>query len=224
MTSKAVTLPRSLSDLTQWDDLIDKYRSFRLSSLELSPKSFSSTYAREVELTKANWETRLRNPLAINTVVVANPDTSSLDDDLSLILNSPWLASLVICGPFDAKTATETWEKLQNFGPGCLDFGPLEPDIEWTYVLNAIYVPPSQRRKGLANKLIEYAKQLVAGKHSEKKVMLVLIVDFESIAAMKCYEKSDFELVHDYWFDEPDSTKGHAAVMRLDVTVKNFSF
>ncbi|KAM0402024.1 hypothetical protein ACHAPZ_004926 [Fusarium culmorum] len=223
MASRAVTLPRSLSDPTQWDELIDKYRSFRLSSLELSPKSFSSTYAREVELTTANWETRLRNPLAINIVVVANPDTGSLKDDLSLTLNSPWLASLVVCGPFDAKTATTTWEKLQNFDPGCLNFGTLEPDMEWTYVLNAIYVPPSQRRKGLANKRIEYAKQLVVGKHVGNKVMLILIVDFESVAAMKCYEKLGFELVHDYWFDEPDYTKGHAAVMRLDVTVKNLS-
>ncbi|KAM0366746.1 hypothetical protein ACHAPK_008220 [Fusarium culmorum] len=223
MANRAVTLPRSLSDPTQWDELIDKYRSFRLSSLELSPKSFSSTYAREVELTTANWETRLRNPLAINIVVVANPDTGSLEDDLSLTLNSPWLASLVVCGPFDAKTATTTWEKLQNFDPGFLNFGTLEPDMEWTYVLNAIYVPPSQRRKGLANKLIEYAKQLVVGKHVGNKVMLILIVDFESVAAMKCYEKSGFELVHDYWFDEPDYTKGHAAVMRLDVTVKNLS-
>ncbi|KAK6711422.1 hypothetical protein SNK05_005844 [Fusarium graminearum] len=223
MANRAVTLPRSLSDPTQWDELIDKYRSFRLSSLELSPKSFSSSYAREVELTKAKWETRLKNPLAINTVVVANPDTSSFDDDLFLTLNSPWLASLVICGPFDAKTATTTWEKLQNFESGCLNFGPLEPDMVWTYVLNAIYVPPSQRRKGLANKLIEYAKQLVAGKHVGNKVMLVLIVNIESVTAMKCYEKSGFELVHDYWFDEPDYTKGHAAVMRLDVTAKNFS-
>ncbi|KAM0230299.1 hypothetical protein ACHAPO_009292 [Fusarium lateritium] len=222
MASKAVILPRSLSDPTQWDKLIDKYRAFRLSALELSPKSFSSTYAREVELPKEKWEARLSDPLAINTVVVSKPDTSSADD-LSLILNSPWLASLVLCGPFDAHSAAKTWERQQNFDLGYLNFGPLKPDIKQAYVLNAIYVPPSQRRKGLANRLVENAKQLVAGTYRENKVMLVLIVNFESVAAIKCYEKSGFELVHDYWFNETDSTKGHAAVMRLDVKVDDSS-
>ncbi|OBS24488.1 hypothetical protein FPOA_05029 [Fusarium poae] len=216
MASKAVILPRSLSDPIQWDKLIDKYRSFRLSALDLSPQSFSSTYAEEVELPKEKWEARFSNPLVVNIVIVSNPDTGSVSD-LSLILNSPWLASLVSCGPFDAMTAAKTWEQQQNFEPGCLDFGPLGTDIKWAYVLNAIYVPPLQRRKGLANRLIEYAKQFVAGTHDENKVMLVLIVNFESVAAMKCYEKSGFGLVHDYWFIESDSTKGHAAVMRLDV-------
>ncbi|RGP67638.1 gnat family [Fusarium sporotrichioides] len=223
MASKAVTLPRSLTDPTQWDELIEKYKSFRLSSLQLSPKSFSSTYAREVELPKSKWEARLSNPLAINTVVVSNPDTGSASDDLSLVLHSSWLASLVVCGPFHADTAAKKWEEQQGFDPGCLNFGPPKPGIEWAYVLNAIYVPPSQRRKGLANRLIENAKQLVAGIHSESKVMLVLVVNFESVAAMKCYKKSGFELVHDYWFNDRDSTKGHAAVMRLDVNVNRSS-
>ncbi|RGP77132.1 gnat family [Fusarium longipes] len=217
MTSKAVTLPQSLSDPAQWDKLIERYKSFRLSSLELSPESFSSTYAREIKLAKATWETRLGNPLAINTVIVSDPDPGSVDD-LTLILNSPWLASLVLSGPFDANTATRTWEELQDFDSGCLDFGPVGSHIALAYILNAIYVPPSQRRKGLANKLIEYAKELVAKTCGENGVMLVLIVNFESVAAMRCYEKSGFELVHDYWFSDSGSTEGHAAVMRLDIT------
>ncbi|KAF5625046.1 gnat family protein [Fusarium sp. NRRL 52700] len=219
MSLKALTLPKSLSDPSQWDKLVDQKKEFRLLSLQLSPESFSSNYARESQFTKDQWEARLRNPLASSIVIVPDPKPGSVDD-LSLILNQPWLASLVLYGPLKAKTAAKTWEDLQKFEPGSTYFGPIADEIESAYVLNAIYVHPSQRRRGLANKLIEYAKDLVVRHNEGKKVMLVLLVNFNSVAAMKCYEKSGFEVVHDYWFDDPNAsgtTRGHAAVMRLDI-------
>ncbi|KAF9766779.1 hypothetical protein IL306_000750 [Fusarium sp. DS 682] len=225
MSNKAVTLPKSLSDPNQWDKLLERYKDFRLRSLQLSPESFSSNYAREAEFTKEIWEKRLKNSLAFNTVIVSDPNPGSADD-LTLMLNSPWLASLVLNGPLDAKTAARTWEDQQNFERGSAYFGPVAEDIESAYILNAIYVLPSERRKGLANKLIDYAKELVVKGNNGKKVMLVLLVNFNSLAAMKCYEKSGFEVVHDYWFDDPNasgSTRGHAAVMRLDVGGNEFS-
>ncbi|KAG4288636.1 hypothetical protein FPRO06_03458 [Fusarium proliferatum] len=205
--------------VTQWGKLVDQYKEFRLLSLQLSPESFSSNYTREAEFTQDKWEARLSNPLSSSIVITSNPKASSVDD-LSLILNQPWLASLVLYGPLEAKTAAKTWEDLQKFEPGSTYFGPIADEIESAYVLNAIYVPPSQRRKGLANKLIEHAKDLSVRQNEGKKVMLVLLVNFNSVAAMKCYEKSGFEVVHDYWFDDPNAsgtTRGHAAVMRLDV-------
>ncbi|KAM0281399.1 hypothetical protein ACHAPQ_011706 [Fusarium lateritium] len=218
MSSKVVSLPKSLSDSSQWDKLVKNFKTYRLQSLQLSPESFSSTYAREVEFTKDIWESRLKNASALNTIVVSDPDPGS-EDDLSLILNSPWLASLVLSGPLKAATAAKDWEELLNFDPGSNYFGPVPPEIETAYMLNAIYVLPSERRKGLANQLIEYAKECAVEVNKGRKIMLVLLVNFESIAARKCYAKSGFELVHDYWFREPDGsgTKGHAAVMRLDM-------
>ncbi|RKK75465.1 hypothetical protein BFJ69_g7722 [Fusarium oxysporum] len=225
MSFKAVALPKSLSDPNQWDKLVDQYKEFRLLSLQLSPESFSSNYAREAEFTKDAWEARLSNPLASSIIIVSDPKPGSVDD-LSLILNQPWLASLVLYGPLEAKTAAKTWEDLQKFEPGSTYFGPIADEIESAYVLNAIYVPPSQRRKGLANKLIEHAKELTVRQNEGKKAMLVLLVNFNSVAAMKCYEKSGFEVVHDYWFDDPNTSgtsRGHAAVMRLDVGGNDFS-
>lgn len=219
MSLKALTLPKSLSDPDQWEKLVDQYKEFRLLSLQLSPESFGSTYAREAKFTKDIWEARLSNPLASSIIITSDPNPGSVDD-LSLILYQPWLASLVLYGPLEAKTAARTWEDLQNFEPGNAHFGPIAEDIESVYVLNAVYVHPSQRRKGLANKLIEYAKDLSVRQNGSKKVMLVLLVNFKSVAAIKCYEKSGFEVVHDYWFDDPNAsgtTRGHAAVMRLDV-------
>ncbi|KAG9504909.1 hypothetical protein J7337_004890 [Fusarium musae] len=214
MSLKALTLPKSLSDPSQWDKLVDQSKNFRLLSLQQSPESFSSNYAREANFTKDTWEARLSNPLASSIIIVFDPNPGTVDD-LSLILNQPWLASLILYGPLEAKTAAKTWEDRQKFESGSLYFGPIADEIESAYVLNAIY-----RRKGLANKLIEYAKELAARQKEGKKVMLVLLVNFNSVAAMKCYEKSGFEVVHDYWFDDPNAsgtTRGHAAVMRLDV-------
>ncbi|KAF4334715.1 gnat family protein [Fusarium beomiforme] len=219
MSNKAVTLPKCLSDTNQWEKLLERYKEFRLRSLQLSPESFSSNYAREAGFTKDLWENRLKNPSAFSTVIVSDPNPGS-SDDLMLILNEPWLASLVLCGPLDAKTAANNWEERQSFEAESLYFGPVADDIESAYIFNAVYVLPSERRKGLANKLIDYAKELAVKENSGKKVMLVLIVNFNSVAAMKCYEKSGFKVVHDYWFDDPNasgSSRGHAAVMRLDV-------
>ncbi|KAI1014607.1 hypothetical protein LB503_004097 [Fusarium chuoi] len=219
MSLKALTLPKSLSDPNQWEKLVDQYKEFRLLSLQLSPESFGSSYAREAKFTKDIWEARLSNPQASSIIITSDPNPGSVDD-LSLILYQPWLASLVLYGPLEAKTAARTWEDLQSFEPGNAHFGPIAEDIESAYVLNAVYVHPSQRRKGLANKLIEYAKDLSVRQNESKKVMLVLLVNFNSVAAIKCYEKSGFEVVHDYWFDDPNAsgtTRGHAAVMRLDV-------
>jgi GNAT superfamily N-acetyltransferase len=218
MANKVLSLPKSLTDSTQWDQLVQKFKSYRLQSLQLSPEAFSSTYAREVEFPDEIWESRLKNESALSTIVVSDPNPGSADD-LSLILNSPWLASLVLSGPLNAATAAKDWEEHLNFDPGTNYFGPVPPEIETAYVLNAIYVLPSERRKGLANQLIDYVKRYAVEVNKGKKVMLVLLVNFESIAARKCYAKSGFELVHDYWFRESDGsgTKGHAAVMRLDV-------
>ncbi|KAF5675864.1 gnat family protein [Fusarium circinatum] len=219
MSLKALTLPKSLPDPNQWDKLVGQYKEFRLLSLQLSPESFSSNYAREAAFTRDIWEARLSNPAASSIIIVSDPNPGTTDA-ISLILNQPWLASLVLYGPLEAKTAAKTWEDLQKFEPGSTYFGPIEDEIESAYVLNAIYVHPSQRRKGLANKLIEYAKDVVVRHNEGKKVMLVLLVNFNSVAAMKCYEKSGFEVVHDYWFDDPNASgtaRGHAAAMRLDV-------
>ncbi|KAI6750807.1 hypothetical protein HG530_014257 [Fusarium avenaceum] len=218
MSSKVINLPKSLSDPSQWDKLVEKFKTYRLQSLQLSPEAFSSTYAREVEFPKEIWEARLKNASALNTIVISDPSPDS-EDDLSLVLNSPWIASLVLSGPLNAATAAKDWEKQLNFDPGTNYFGPVPPEIETAYVLNAIYVLPSERRKGLANQLIDYAKRYVVEVNKGKKIMLVLLVNFESIAARKCYAKSGFELVYDYWFRESggSGTKGHAAVMRLDV-------
>ncbi|KAH7129244.1 hypothetical protein EDB81DRAFT_764393 [Dactylonectria macrodidyma] len=217
MSYKVVTLPKSLPDPAQWEQLIAKFKAFRLLSLKLSPEAFGSSYAREEAFPRDTWVSRLNNPVAFNTIVVPDPQPGATDD-LSLILNSDWLGSLTAVGPLESKTAAKTYEQRMHLCPDIVDFGPPAPGIESTYVLNAVYVLPAERRKGLASLTIEYAKRLVVETEGGK-VTLALILEFDNVPARRSYEKAGFTLVHDYWFDDPREAtpkKSHAAVMRVD--------
>lgn len=87
MSYKAVKLPKSLPNPTQWDKLMACYKAFRLLSLQLSPEAFGSSYDREAAFPPETWASRLNNPIAFNTIVVSDPEPGSTDD-LSLIFSS----------------------------------------------------------------------------------------------------------------------------------------
>ncbi|KAM0425503.1 hypothetical protein ACHAPT_009292 [Fusarium lateritium] len=221
MSTRAVALPKSLPDPEQWDQLITRYKAFRLLALQLSPENFGSSYDREAAFSQETWESRLNNPVALNTILVSEPETGAeTTDDISLILSSPWLAALTLVGPLETKTAAKSYEEKMHLQPNTVSFGPPVPGVESTYVLNAMYVLPSERRKGLSYKLIDFAKQLALKDSNEARVTLALILDNDNVPAMRSYEKSGFEVVHRYWFDD---TRGgiekqtQAAVMRVDV-------
>ncbi|RSL66407.1 hypothetical protein CEP53_003405 [Fusarium sp. AF-6] len=225
MKTRAVALPQSLPDPAQWNQLIARYKEFRLLSLQLSPESFGSSYTREVAFSEETWASRLNNPVALNTIIVSEPDDADEStDDISLILNSPWLAALTLVGPLEAKTAAKSYEDKMHLQPDTVSFGPPTPGIDSTYVLNAMYVLPSERRKGLSNKIIDFAKQLALVKENNQKVTLALILGDDNVPAMKSYEKSGFEVVHRYWFDDTrggEVKKTRAAVMRADFECNN---
>lgn len=222
MTIRAVALPKSLSDPTQWNQLIARYKEFRLLSLQLSPESFGSSYAREIAFLEDTWVSRLNNPVAINIILVSEPNAAGAEtaDGISLILASPWLAAVTLVGPFEAKTAAKSYEDMMHLQPDAVSFGPPIPGVDSTYILNAMYVLPSERRKGLSSKIIGFAKQLAVKENNGAKVTLALILDDDNVAAMKSYEKCGFEVIHRYWFDDTRggiAKKTRAAVMRVDV-------
>jgi GNAT superfamily N-acetyltransferase len=127
-----------------------------------------------------------------------------------------------LVGPLEAKTAAKSYEDKMHLQPDTVSFGPPAPGVDSTYVLNAIYVLPSERRKGHSYKIIEFAKQLALKENNGAKVTLALILDDDNVPAMKSYEKSGFEVVHRYWFDDTrgvEVKKTQAAVMRVDVGV-----
>ncbi|KAK1637790.1 hypothetical protein BDP81DRAFT_393478 [Colletotrichum phormii] len=237
-------LPKSHPDPVEFQTLLNRYKSFRLSSLLLSPSCFGSTHAREVAYPPEKWTSRLTDPLATTIVIYedASPagTSTSIDsaasttsspsptDENSLLdnaLTAEWLAILTISGPLDPQTLTTSL----HLDPSLVDFGPTQqtsPDIPLKqYVINGMFVIPSARGKKLGTKLLEYAKAYVTAKvrtqgQGKGEARISLIVDYDNESARKTYERSEFEVVHRYWFDdyrEGRESRTEAAVMVLDL-------
>lgn len=227
MATKAVVLPRSLHDEKEWKRLIERYKEWRLQSLQQEPQSFGSSYEREVAFPDDIWESRLNNRFALNIVTVELPGSGTTppierNEEGYLALESKWLAALTLVGPLDAKNAAHTYEERMHLSPNTVDFGLVEPGIKSTYVLSAMYVEQTSRRRGLATSTIERAKELALEMEGGERVMLALILDYDNTAAMRSYERSGFKVVHQYYFEDTRSgepIKTLAAVMRVDVGI-----
>ncbi|KXH68881.1 hypothetical protein CSAL01_02543 [Colletotrichum salicis] len=242
--STPLILPKSHPDSVEFQTLLNRYKSFRLSSLLLSPSCFGSTHAREVAYPPEKWISRLTDPFATTIVIYEDASSSgtptstdsatstasspSITDKNSLLDNAvtaEWLATLTLNGPLDPQTLTTSF----HLDPSLVDFGPTQqtsPDIPpKQYVINGMYVVPSARGKKLGAKLLEYAKAHVAAKarsQGEEKggARISLIVDYDNEPARKTYERSEFEAVHRYWFDdyrEGRESRTEAVVMVLDL-------
>lgn len=215
--TKAVRLPRSLDNAALWDQLLQKYKAFRLLALELSPEALGASIVREFTFTPEQWASRLTNTEAVTIVLVSDEEYV---DDTTLALTSPWRATLTLFGPTELKTAARTYEQSMHLLPDTVDFGPPAPGVDSMYIFNAMWVHPEHRRKGYAKMIIEYAKKLAVEMEGGKKVTLALLVARDNEAAMISYAKVGFELVHTYYLYH-DRGRGRetieAAVMRTDV-------
>lgn len=190
--------------------LLARYKSFRLTSLLLSPSSFAATHAAESALPEETWISRLTNPSSttiiatnpsIATPIATNPTNKTTEDG-----DDPWLASLVISGPLNR---TALAEKLYLPEPPAVLVAARQ------YVLGGMYVIPSARGNGLAAEMIDFAKRYVVARDGEAAQMS-LVLDYDNEPAMKTYRRCGFELVHRYWFDDPRpgrSPRTEAAVM-----------
>ncbi|KZL79739.1 gnat family [Colletotrichum incanum] len=230
-----ITLPKSHPDPSKFHHLTTTYKSFRLLSLRLSPESFGSTYAREAAFPWETWTSRLKNPLATTVVAYESPSlhpNPALDDEiipegvpvesegLDAAMSAEWLAHLTIIGPLDPSSLATSL----HLDSDLVDFGPAhaadKPNRQ--YVLNGMYVVPSARGNKLGRQIMEYVKDLVASeaKSHGQNARVSLIVDYDNVPARKTYERSGFEVVHRYWFDdyrEGRDARTEAAVMMLDL-------
>ncbi|OHE97721.1 hypothetical protein CORC01_06926 [Colletotrichum orchidophilum] len=243
-------LPKSHPDRQKLQALTSRYKSFRLDALLLAPSSFGSTHAREAAYPPETWTARLSNPRATTIVIyqdatqpphsitalttttttttittAPSPPPNKDDSQLTNVLTAKWLATLTINGPLDPETRATSL----HLDPSLVDFGPTHPTTPHLpvrqYVLNGMFVIPSARGNNLGTRILEYAKDHVAidakthGKE-RSRARISLIVDYDNVPARKTYEKSGFEIVHRYWFDdyrEGREPRTEAAVMVLDL-------
>ncbi|KAJ3579333.1 hypothetical protein NPX13_g1227 [Xylaria arbuscula] len=82
---------------------LEKYKPFRLASLQQDPQAFGSTYERELAFDEETWLSRIKNPLA-TTFVAVRADNSS----------NQIVASTALIGPLPSTTAITTTTTSNN--------------------------------------------------------------------------------------------------------------
>ncbi|CAI6094727.1 unnamed protein product [Clonostachys chloroleuca] len=214
------SLPKTFASGEKLDPIIERYKAFRLLSLKQSPESFSSSYEREIAFPDETWIKRVSGPLSTNIVAVAGRPPESegnKDQERDLLLKEEWLASLTLQGPFDKEAAVTMFKShMWIESPSII----MDDDIEFYFGLYGMYVAPTARGAGLGVSLVEYAKKKAWEMVGGKKTRVVLVVDFDNIGARRTYEKAQFVLNHDYWFDDTRcgrSERTQSAVLRVDI-------
>ncbi|KAK7193756.1 hypothetical protein DPSP01_000310 [Paraphaeosphaeria sporulosa] len=174
-----VRLPKSHDHPQTWQVLIAKQKTLRLQSLLTSPEAFGSTYERESTFTDAEWEARLKNPIAHTLIAVDSnaphavhkpndddQDAGTDDDDLY----GAWVGSVVLIGPTE--------------GDGMLIA---------TYDINALFILPEARGTGLGAELVESAvseaQKLARG---AMRVVVRALVVRGNERVLKLYERAGF--------------------------------
>ncbi|KAI6372672.1 hypothetical protein MCOR25_003638 [Pyricularia grisea] len=103
---------------------------FRLASLQLEPKAFSSTFERESAFGDSEWLARLHNP-AVTAFIARRDDTDAAESAQLKVLSSLILLR-VVQGEGDVDNIA-LWE------------------------VNAVFTLPDARRKGIATELLKEA-------------------------------------------------------------------
>jgi GNAT superfamily N-acetyltransferase len=190
-------------------DIIERFKTTRLTALQLDPAAFGSNYAHEIQFTYETWLSRATNPLGKTFVSLntSNPiapevlDKSYNDPSLSYLLHDEWLGTVTLLGPKVLANARSdlTPTPFTIFTPGNSNDPPdLESlkDHHAVYLIVAMFVRPGQRRVGRGRRLVEAALAAAieeARNVSASRVTIVLNVESENRAARGLYQTVGFE-------------------------------
>lgn len=110
---------------------VERYKAFRLLSLQVSPEAFSSTYEREKSFDDETWLSRLTNPSA--TTFIAN-QSNRIVSTLTVIENLPQ-------APEDISPLGNPWIAVS-------EESSLPPKVLHSRI-NGMFTLPEARREGL---------------------------------------------------------------------------
>ena len=197
-------LPNTWPDADDLAKIWPKYRNLRLQALQLSPKSYASTYEQEIEFAPEVWMQRLQNP-AVQHIIATRNGARKIED--SALGEEEWVGLIVVHrkkAEEDATASKSPWTDPSDHAdvntftslPG------IDPGSRW-YQLNAMFVHPSARRQGLGKMLIEAGlawirNRLVQSNQSGSSV--VVLVDSWNEAAIALYKSTSFSSVEEYGF------------------------
>jgi ribosomal protein S18 acetylase RimI-like enzyme len=176
---EVIQLPKDETSIRRW---VNRVKAFRLHSLQTSPSSFLSTYARENAFTDDIWYERLSNPKAITFIAIqADRIVSTITligplpfapDELSP-LGNPWV-------PMDGRAAVK-----------------IPTTSHWR--INGMFTLPEARGRGVAKALIEAAKKFGVAQAAAdgKGLVLSIAVDEDNGPAKSLYSHCGFVTIRE---------------------------
>lgn len=160
---------------------LNAYKTLRLTSLQMDPQAFASTYAREVAFSEDIWRERLDSRFK-QTMVASVQDSVSptsergVDDKEKATETGEWIGTATIVGP--SGILPSILAPFKEAGVG----------TNWEmYALFAMWVHPAHRGKGVGVQLVkaclEWVRTNVDIKFSSENSG-----DFEKVAVLLVYE------------------------------------
>ncbi|KAL3420888.1 GNAT family [Phlyctema vagabunda] len=159
---------------------VEKYKAFRLHSLQVSPEAFLSTYAREKEFSMDVWLARLVNPSA-TTFIVTQSDR---------ILSSLTVLSNLSMAPEEVSPLANPWISSNREATSV-------PRTVLHSRINGLFTLPEARRQGLGQALIERAIAYTATEAESvgKNFVMSIAVETSNIAAKDLYRRCGFVVI-----------------------------
>ncbi|KAK5168013.1 uncharacterized protein LTR77_006580 [Saxophila tyrrhenica] len=205
-TYQVVLIPRLSENDSSLNALAQKFREFRLHSLQAAPDAFASTYEAESERGLEHSVARLVNPKAAHTV--------------QLLLECEWVGMVVLLGPeegdeFSIPSANiDPFKQMTATAPSYWStrlFESSSDPKDIHFHINGTFVSPSTRGSRLGGALMDAAlayadtEAIRVGGH----LRITLSVYGHNVAARRLYEKAGFEVVKE---TDSRSKPGYLAV------------
>lgn len=196
-----IVLPKGKYD-TRWDEMIEKYKNFRLFALGESPEAFASTLTIEEAFNKDIWAGRLANPRATHVFAIHCPNAVDVTTDsgkIEALLNNEWIAQTAFVEIVDSEVAKLAADKSPWNHSSQDVVRPVSHRTEENrvvFVLNGVYVAPGYRQGGTGTNTVTTSIDeglRMARSRELSGVQFQVRVDGDNVPAFKLYERAGFE-------------------------------
>ncbi|KAG0649984.1 hypothetical protein D0Z07_3751 [Hyphodiscus hymeniophilus] len=174
MSFEIIQIAKDDASIHSW---VGQVKAFRLQSLQTSPESFLSTYARESAFTDDIWYERLSNSKA-NTFIAVKSER--IISTIAVIGPLPY-------GPEELSPLGNPWATMD--GDATIK---IPTTLHWR--INGMFTLPEARGQGTAKALIEAAKKFgtAQAEASGKDLVFSIAVDEDNVPAKALYERCGF--------------------------------
>ncbi|KAF2156016.1 hypothetical protein K461DRAFT_275088 [Myriangium duriaei CBS 260.36] len=190
--------------------LFDRYRSFRLSSLQSVPEAFGSSYDGEVGNPRDFWIKRLSNPTARHLVAI--PTCSQGAGTANEAFESEWCGMVVMLGP---RSSDEKRHISANQSPwtnpnSAAPYQETNSKSDMRYHISGMFTTIGHRRQGIGKALLYRALE-IASEDSHKggiNFCISVYADTVNSGAVCLYQAAGFTIVAEETYQPAPTAQG----------------